>query len=67
MTLQRVHDRIVALEGVACSCPDDCDALYAARLRLNRERGTDGQLELGDEAKPVVGQLGVDHDDWGGY
>jgi hypothetical protein len=41
--------------------------MHAAVQRVKRERGTDGQLELGDQAKPVVGQLGVDHDDWGGY
>lgn len=63
-TLNELHDMLIALEGFPpCNCPHDCDAMFAARLRRKKQHAQLGIVETTDGA----GQLGADHEDWGGY
>lgn len=63
--IDRIHDRIVQLEGIDCTCPDrGCPAMAAAVARHRRELSSQGQLELGDTARTTGPMTG---DDWGGF
>lgn len=64
-TLSDLHDMLVNQEGFECSCPFDCDAMYAAKLRRKKQQGQLGITDRPNETP--AGQLGVDHEDWGGF